>query len=117
MKYQMIINNFIGINEVVRYIRNVAKYYGREDVYKRMMDVITKIHGVVPWDVINEYASQLGIVVIKGNKPDSTRKPIITSIIGKGKFFKERFGLKGLDDKGIYAFDGEKLVKISMEGI
>jgi len=109
---RIFINNYIGTSKVIRLIYTITKTMGKEEVYKEMMDTITRIHNTAPWGIINEFVNPIGIYIISGNIPNTNEKIRITSLIGKGIFFKRVFGIEGLENEKTYKFDGEKLIEV-----
>ena len=112
MDVKIFINNYIGTSRVIRLIYTITKAMGKEEVYKKMMDTITRIHNTAPWGIINEFVNPLGIYIINGGIPNTNERMRITSLIGKGSFFRRVFGIEGLEDEKTYKFDGEKLIEV-----
>lgn len=110
--FVVFINTYKGTDYVLKIIERVAKAKGMLDIYREMMEHITKIHNIRPWGEIQKFAQKIGCYLYDGDKPSNDSRIKIQGIFAKGKvmmnILKNRYDVKlELDENSLYHLDEE----------
>ena len=108
--FVIFINTYKGTDYVLKIIERVAKAKGMLDIYREMMEHITKIHNMRPWGEIQKFAQKIGCYLYDGDKPSNDSMIEIQGIFAKGKammaILKNRYDVElELNEDSLYYID------------